>query len=143
METSVLLQRLFGAVALLVPAYFVLVPWLTRNWPTAKAEVVEVASTNPDGLYARYRKFKHGKDCGIEYEVRGQRYRKNPNIEAVFKADSFSAHAVSTIHEEFEVRYHPDNPNRYSIAHAYKPCAKWTVTVICVTIGAATIWTSF
>ncbi len=119
--------------------YFVVVPWITRNWPRAKATVVEVVPKNPDGLFARYRKFKEGKDYGIEYEVRGQRYRKNPNIEAIFKTDGFGANSVSMIHEEFEVRYYPHDPNRYSIAHAYKPWAKWTVTTFCLIFGSVAI----
>ncbi len=145
METSMLLPRLIGALLLLAPSYFIVVPWLTRNWPTAEARVVEVVRENPDGLdglFARYRKYQRGKDYGIEYKVRGQHYRKNPNIEAIFKSDGFAAKAISIIHEKFDVRYHPHNPNRYSIAHAYKPWAVWTITLFCLFAGAVTIWSS-
>ena len=122
--------------------YFVVVPWLTRNWPTTSARVVEIVPEDPDGLIARYRRHKHGKDYGIEYVVRGQRYRKNPNIEAYIKSDGFGANSVSIIHESFEVRFHPDDPSRYRIAHAYKPWAVWVFTGACLLFGGLAIWHS-
>ena len=133
---------MIGAILLLAPTYFVLVPWLTRRWPTAKARVVEIVPANPDGLFARFRKHRRGKDYGIEYTVRGQLYRKNPSIESISRIDGLPAKSVSMIHEDFLVRYHPNNPHRYSIAHAYKRWAVWTITLACLLLGAAMLWHS-
>ena len=142
MEASEIALSVVGILVLLGPTYFLWGPWRTRNWPTAKAKVVEIEPKNPDGVFERIRKHNEGTDYGIEYEVHGQLYRKNPSIEMSFKTSGFGAHAVPMIQESFEVRYHPDNPNNYSLVHAYKRWAVWVVTLFCWVAGAAILFAS-
>ena len=140
MEASELAGRLLGLVVLLLPTYFFWGPWLTRKWPTTRATVVEVEPTNPDGLFARYRRFRRGIDYGIEYEVDGLKHTKNPHIEGFVKIDGFSATSFPIVPREFDLRYAPDNPNRISLVHAYRPGYVWSTTILCFVAGTMILW---
>ena len=79
-------------------------------------------------------------DYGIEYVVDGQVFSKNPNIEGYSQVDGFREHYFPLVPREFDVRYHPDDPGRYSIAHAYKTWVVLVISIICVVIGLSILW---
>lgn len=141
MENSPVLLRIFALTILAVPAYFWWELWSTRRWPTTKARVIELEQAKPPGILSWLSKSYSGPDLGIEYEVDGTRFVKNPNIEGQTTA-GFHRSYFSVVPTEFDVRYHPDDPDRYSLVHAYKPSVFWGTGLACSVIGAGLIWKS-
>ena len=132
---AAVIWQLAGILLLLAPAYFVVVPLMTRKWPTARAKVVVHESNARDGIVGWVIDPFTRTDYGIEYVVDGREFSKNLNIEGYIRVDGFRKHYFPLVPQEFDVRYHPDDPGHYSIAHAFKTWVKWSTSIVCIVLG--------
>ena len=129
-----------GILFLCFPLYFRWQQWRTKDWLTAKARVIEVESQS---LFERSGNTWHlnlDADYAIEYEVGGKKYIQTPDIESNVRAGGIKIWKSPTIPKEFDVRYHPHDPNKYSIEHAYSPWVIRLVTTISVLLGLVLLY---
>ncbi len=108
-----------GVLLLLAPVWFVLGPRRTRHWATAKARVVDKDYADRGSLMRRFLRFEYGAEHCIEYEVDGRTYFGCKGIAIFTRFGRMRAKSIPIVPLEFDVRYHPVDPERYSAIHAY------------------------
>ncbi|RBP49358.1 hypothetical protein [Arenicella xantha] len=137
-----MILKLIGIIIFLAPLYFFIVPMFTKKWPTTRAQVVELTSNKKKGVSGWLLDPFVDTDYGIEYIVDSRKYAKNPHIEAYTQVSGFRKNYFPVVPWEFELRYHPNNPERFSLVHAYKKSVVWVTTLIAAVIGLGIIWNS-
>ena len=132
--------RLIGLLIALVPTCFVWRPQQTKRWPTARAHLSKIRYDDHNSFSRRFWRWEYGDDYQIEYEVDGTRYCKVRHLSIHTRMGLLRARAIPLVPDEFDVRFHPKDPNRYSVIHLYPRWYVYLVTAILVIIGLAIIF---
>lgn len=127
--------RLIGLLIALGPTCFLWRPQQTRHWPTARARLRKIRYANHDSFSGRFWRWEFGEDYQIEYEVDGVQYRKLRWLSTYTRLGRLRTKALPLVPDEFKVRYHPGNPDRYRVVHLYPRWYKGLVTAILLIAG--------
>ena len=128
-------EKAVGFMFLCVPVFYWWEKKRTRGWLTTKAKVIEI---DPKSMWKREGlryTLNLDTDYAIEYEVDGKKYVQTPSIENNIHLGPFKMWRSPSIPEEFDVRYDPKNPDRYSYSHTYSRAFILMLYTLCMVIG--------
>ena len=142
-ETERLFNLVFGLTFIGWPIYIWWQTQKTAKWPTARARVVPI-DTKRDSLFSSVlANLSRNPSYSIEYEVNGNKYTKQADIENNLRVGGIKVWKSPAIKENFYIRYHPNNPNKYSIEHAIKPGTFAAIAGVGFVAGAVCLYRGF
>lgn len=119
------------------PIYkFLLVPFWTRSWNTAPAEVIEVESDSLFEIEGNHIHLNQDSDFAIKYKIDDRDFIHTSDIESNTRLNGTKISRSPIVPRVFTIRYRPENPKQVSFAHAIRPSIKLAITAVCYSIFA-------
>jgi hypothetical protein len=141
--TDSAINFIFGIAFISVPIYLWWQIQRTVNWPSTRACVVPIDTEKKSITDSILSNLSRGPSYAIEYEVNGKKYVKHPDIENNVRVGGFKVWKSPAINENFNLRYHPNDPNNYRLEHALKPGTFAAIVGICLIFGVVQLYRGF